>query len=83
MKRYYNCSFELFKFTSSMYQKHLESYVERGPFKEFYDEHKIERFFESIFGGDFEECLEYNIKKFGNNDKSYDSLRDLILNWLL
>ena len=79
MKRYYKYSFELFKFVSSLYQSYFESYVERGPFKYFYDDHKIERSLEGIFGGDFEEWLKYYKKKYGN-DNSHDSLCNLIMN---
>ena len=31
MKKHYNCSFELFKFVSFIYQGYLHSYVESGP----------------------------------------------------
>ena len=82
MKKYYNYSFELFKFVSFIYQGYLHSYVKSGPFKNFYDDDKIQNSFEGIFGGDFIEWLEYYKEKFNYNGffRPKDSLYDLILN---
>ena len=69
------------KFVSYIYQNNLHYYVENGPFKTFYDDHKIEDSFEGIFGGDFIEWLDYYKDKFNYDGfiKPKDRIRDLIM----
>ena len=64
-----------------MYQCHLHSYVDYGPFKYFHDDDKLLRLIESVFKEDFLEWLAYYKDKFNYNGfiEPKDRIRDLIM----
>ena len=67
IQKYYDYSFELFKFVSYIYQGDLHSYIERG-YLSGIDLEKVYGSFGCIFDEDFIEWLEYYKDKFNYNN---------------